>query len=190
MSLFTPSPEENAEDYARRYGDELKDRLGGGVNGSVWINSKYNAIKAFEREDAYQRERDALLRLSDLGVEVINEFYVPRIIRYDDELLIVEMTVVQPPFILDFAGSYLDGQPDYPPEALAERERRNAKLFGEKWPRVRIALSKLREWGIFYVDLNRGNVRFPEYDEPGSDETGELSSSPPPPGELVSPVFE
>jgi len=35
-------------------------------------------------------------------------------VRFADDLLAIEMTIVTPPFILDFAGAYLDPAPDFP----------------------------------------------------------------------------
>jgi len=78
------------------------------------------------------------------------------------------MDAVDPPFVLDFAGAYLDRPPDFAAEALAEHEAKNAELFGSKWSRVRLALAKLRSLGIHYIDINRGNIRFPEFDDEDS----------------------
>ncbi|HEY2882404.1 MAG TPA: hypothetical protein VGJ15_08225, partial [Pirellulales bacterium] len=65
---------------------------------------------------------------------------------------------------------YLDQPPDFSPEAIDEQTEKNIELFGALWPRVKLALAKLRSMGIYYVDVNRGNVRFPEFDEQKLDE--------------------
>lgn len=98
-------------------------------------------------------------------IKIINEFEVPQLYAWDDDLLIIEMTVVQPPFVLDFAGAYLDKPPEFSPESLAEQHEKNLELFGDKWPRVSLLLAKLRSMDIYYIDINRGNIRFPEFDE-------------------------
>lgn len=156
---------EKAEKYALRQGLTLSSSVGGGVNGSVWYTNSHSAVKVFDRLDAYVRERDAYIKLTDLNVTFINEFAVPRLRGFDNELLIVEMDIVQPPFVVDFAGAYLDNPPDFPPEVLAEQEDKNKEHFGSKWPKVRQLLAALRGMGIHYVDINRGNIRFPEFDE-------------------------
>jgi hypothetical protein len=51
--------------------------------------------------------------LKERGVEKICDCAVPELIGYDDELLIIEMTVVTTPYVLDFAGAYLDWSPDF-----------------------------------------------------------------------------
>jgi hypothetical protein len=156
---------ENAQQYARLKGLELLSVLGGGVNGSVWYSNAYSAVKAFDRADAYERERDAYLRLADNHVNFINEFAVPALKAFDDTLHVVEMEIVEPPFVLDFAGAYLDNPPQFSADVLVEQEARNAELFGSKWPRVRLLLAELRGMEIYYVDINRGNIRFPEFDD-------------------------
>lgn len=156
---------ENAEAYTQRRGMILSSQLGRGVNGSVWYTSLHSVVKAFEKVDAYERERDAYLRLSDFEITHINEFAVPQLEWFDDELGVIEMQAVQPPFVLDFAGAYLDSPPEYSPEILQQHEVRNAKLFGKFWPRVRLLMAKLRSMDIYYIDINRGNIRFPEFDD-------------------------
>jgi hypothetical protein len=165
MPEIPRSPLENAEEYAQRRRMSLSSQLGRGVNGSVWYTSLHSVVKAFEKSDAYERERDAYLRLADLAITHINEFAVPQLEWFDDELGVIEMQAVQPPFVLDFAGAYLDSPPEFPQEVMQQHEVRNANLFGKFWPRVRLLLAKLRSMGIYYIDVNRGNIRFPEFDD-------------------------
>ncbi len=133
--------QQNAEFYARQRKLKLLDALGGGVNGSVWYTSMHSAVKAFELVDAYERERDVYFRLTEFDVAFINEFAVPRLRGFENELLVIEMDAVNPPFVLDFAGAYLDQPPDYTAEMIAEHEAKNAELsvpsglgFGCCWP--------------------------------------------------------
>jgi hypothetical protein len=51
---------------------------------------------------------------SDCDLESIVDvagFAVPQLIHHDDRLWVVEMGIVSPPFVLDFAGAYLDLRP-------------------------------------------------------------------------------
>jgi hypothetical protein len=66
------------------------------------------ALKAHERAQEYARERDVYLRLQDRGVTRIGRCSVPELIAFDDELWVIAMTLVAQPFVLDFAGAYLD----------------------------------------------------------------------------------
>jgi hypothetical protein len=74
----------------------------------------------FQHERLFQRERDVYQRLQERHVVRVLGFDVPQLIRFDNDLWVVEMTIVSPPFVLDFAGAYLDQKPDYPPDVLAE----------------------------------------------------------------------
>jgi hypothetical protein len=56
---------------------------------------------------------------------------------WNDEFLIVEMTIVSPPFILDFAGAYLDKKPPFDAEQLQEWEEQKIEQFEDRWPTVR-----------------------------------------------------
>jgi len=46
-------------------------------------------------------------------------FAVPRLLRFDPSLHVIEMTIVQPPFLLDFAAARVDEESDLP-ECLDE----------------------------------------------------------------------
>jgi hypothetical protein len=102
--------------YASRKDLVLRKQLGAGIHGSVFA-AEYqttrgrSAIKGYEREYAYQRERDVYLRLRKHDVAAVRGCHVPELIDYDDELWCLEMTVVKRPFVLDFAGAYLDEPP-------------------------------------------------------------------------------
>ena len=136
--MTTSKQGQRAEIYAAQYGFQIlwDRRLGFGNDGSVWETDKRSAIKVFERETNYIRERDCYQRLEEIGVERIGEFMIPRLIGFDDDLLIVEMGIVFPPFLLDFGKAYLDHAPDYTPEVLADWEAARQELFGERWPQV------------------------------------------------------
>jgi hypothetical protein len=165
MSASFPSAAERAHQFAERRNIELVKVLGTGVNGQVWLSTRNTAVKAFDRPLEYEREWDVYARLAEQEIDRINEFDVPQILAWEHELKVIEISVVSPPFILDFAGAYLDRAPDFSAEALEEQRTKNAELFGPKWPRVRLLLATLRSFGIHYVDINRGNIRFPEFDD-------------------------
>lgn len=115
---------------------EIGHRLGFGWDGTVFATDRQSAIKVFQHERLYQRERDVYLRLQSRQVTKILEFKVPRLISSDNDLWVVEMTIVSPPFVLDFAGAYLDQKPDYPPEVLADWMKEKAEQFGKRWQKV------------------------------------------------------
>ena len=51
------------------------------------------------------------MRLKLARVEDILGFNVPQLLGHDDESSLIQMTVVERPFVLDFAGAYLDVPP-------------------------------------------------------------------------------
>ena len=115
-----------------------------------------------ERAEPYHVERDVYLRLRDLGIDLIQEHNVPQLIDYDDELLVIEMSVVVRPFVLDFGGAYLDRPPDYDEEILEEWRRQKEEQFEENWPKAISILDELRSYGIYVADVNPGNIGFVE----------------------------
>lgn len=72
------------------------------------------------------------------------------------------MTVVEPPFLLDFAGGYLDESPDFPDEVIEQWHEEKVEQFGRaRWERVQLVLAVLRgRYGIHLLDVNPGNITF------------------------------
>jgi hypothetical protein len=70
------------------------------------------------------------------------------------------MEVVTRPFVLDFAGAYLDTRPDYTEEVLADWRAEKQEQFGERWPEVQSILWSLERYGIYLSDVTPGNVAF------------------------------
>jgi hypothetical protein len=149
-----------AASYATNRGRSLLRFLGDGNDGAVWESNLQTAIKALERRDSYFRERDAYLRLQDQTIVDIQGFAVPLLVGFDDTKQIVEMTVVFPPCILDFAKAYVDSPPDFSDEVLWDWYEGTADLFDGDWDTVQSLLAELRRVGIFYFDAKPGNIRF------------------------------
>ena len=166
MSTSLEDQKDRAIQYAaeRNLVLDFDDQLGFGNDGIVWPTNEDSAVKVYERWDNYNRELGCYQRLSDLSVDQVGDFKVPLLIDFDDDLLIVEMAVVYPPFLLDFGKAYLDRAPDYPPEAIADWEAERREIFGDRWPQVQEALSWLRSYGIYYYDAKVGNITFGDED--------------------------
>ena len=95
-----------AGEYVGKRQLALADELGFGIHGIVLATEDQaekpcpgirSAIKAHRREVDYQRERDVYLRLRDRKITTIRGCHVPRLLEYDDDLWIIEMTIVSPP---------------------------------------------------------------------------------------------
>jgi len=143
----------------------IGEQLGFGLHGIVFA-AKYQtkggrlALKVHERDKEYRRERDVYLRLQEHAVTKIRGCSVPEMIGFDDELCVIEMTLVDRPFVLDFAGAYLDKPPDFSDEVLTDWQAEKQEQFGPHWPEVQAILGYLERYGVFMVDVNPGNVSF------------------------------
>ena len=149
---------EKAEAYAAQHQIEVGRKLGFGWDGIVFSTSRQSAIKVFRHERFYQRERDVYHRLAERHVVRILGFDVPQLVGFDDDLWIVEMAIVSPPFVLDFAGAYLDQKPDYPLEVLADWMEEKAEQFGERWSKVQAIMWAFSKLGVFLADVKPGNL--------------------------------
>lgn len=137
---------------------ELDSPLGSGTDGYVWRTLR-TAIKLFYREENFLTELACYQRLRERNApESISGFWVPRLIDYDRVLMIVEMELVSPPFLIDFGKAYLDHQPSsIPPVAREEIE----DLFEDRAEQVRALLRHLKvAYGIYYLDPRPGNIMF------------------------------
>ena len=82
--------------------------------------------------------------------------------RTDDEFLVICMTIVKHPYVLDFAGSQLDRPMDFPPEVMAEWLADKESEFDEDaWPKVLEILWNLEALGIYLTDINPRNISPP-----------------------------
>ena len=155
----------NAGAYAARYECQLGERLGFGIHGSVHvvehkIKRAKSAIKSHRAAEFYLRERAVYERLSGAGVSDILGFHVPQFIRADDDLQVIEMTIVTRPFVLDFAGAYVGAPPEFSDDIWAEWEGEKREQFGARWKAVRAVMNALEGFGIYLVDVSPNNIAF------------------------------
>jgi hypothetical protein len=114
-------------------------------------------LKSFYREANYRHELECYQRLADAEVRQIHDFEVPQVLYNDDSLWVIEMDLVNPPYILDFGKAYL-ADPMFPPHVMEEWNERMQFWWGDEVKRVRLALFALRRFGIWYYDAKPGNV--------------------------------
>jgi hypothetical protein len=167
---MTPHDEvlDRARQYVKQHGLTVTEELGFGVHGTVFVVESHtetavharSAVKIFGRDADYRRERDVYLRLCEHAVDRVCGCEVPRLLRYDDHLWAIEMTVVTRPFVLDFAGACLDRPTEFSEEVLADWETEKREQFGTRWPEVRRILSVLESYGIYMEDVTPGNISF------------------------------
>ena len=148
--------------YASHRGAQLMERLGFGQDGLVYATDQESVLKCLRYERLYQNERNVYQRLALLGCEEIAGFNVPKLINSDDELWIVEIQIVTPPFVLDFAGASLD-RPSQIFVEMSEDDQQewietSIEMYGDEWPLVETLLAQLRRHKIFLADVKPGNI--------------------------------
>lgn len=159
--------------YAQRRGLGIGPRLGFGKDGTVIstlpsdaLQGNWNgpvAIKALSRHDLYARELSVYHRLAEHGIGGpvrVCGHNVPRLLGHDDELLVIEMTIVARPFVLDFAGAYLDSPPIFPADIMEERYAHWGEVFESRWPAVQRIMAEFRRYGVYLLDPSPNNIAF------------------------------
>lgn len=161
--------ERRASLYARQRGLGLGPRLGDGKDGIVFSTlgsaGGPTAVKALVRTDLYQRELACYRRLAGHGVVQVCEHNVPQLLGHDDELLVIEMTIVSKPHVLDFAGAYVDEPPEFAAEVMEERYAHWAEVFEDRWPAVQRIMARFRSYGVYLLDPSPNNIAFEGDDE-------------------------
>jgi len=155
---------ERATAYAESKGIELarQEVFGFGIDGTVWRTSRHSVIKVFEREKSYFDELECYRRLKIAAVESIAGFAVPELIDSDDQLNVIEIKIVRPPFLLDFGKVYLDQPPPYwnDTEIMGQWHSDLKENFGDRTGIVLSLLRALQNYGIYYIDPKPGNIMF------------------------------
>ena len=151
--------------YTSRHALEVRELLGSGIHGIVYVvESKTDpgrrALKLHRDSDAYLREKMVYERLSEKRIDSILGFQVPVPLRFDHESMGIEMTIVMPPFVLDFASASLDALIEFSEEIWADWETAKLEQFGSQWGTVKAILSELVKHGVHMLDPSPSNIRF------------------------------
>ncbi len=137
----------------------IESRLGFGQDGYVYSTSNKTAIKCLRSEELYRREVAVYRHLQDRKVKIVKEFHVPELIDYDDGLLVIEMTIVTPPYVLDFASAFLRPCMDhYSQEDMDEWRKEKQEQFEDDWPKVRLLMAAFEGLGVYLSDIHPRNV--------------------------------
>jgi hypothetical protein len=156
---------QNAIVYASQRQLRLAERLGFGIHGIIYVaegksGDGKTAVKAHREVEPFRRELAVYERLQAEGVCEIFDFNVPQLIDYDVHLRTIEMCIVTRPFVLDFAGAYLDAPPEFSDEVWAEWETQKRDQFETRWPKVQAVLAALEELDIHMIDVSPSNIAF------------------------------
>jgi len=99
-----------------------------------------------------------------LGVKQIGLLRVPLLRGYDERLLVIEMSYVTPPYLIDFGKSKFK-KPDFDQEAISMWEAQIAERFGENAGDVMQIHHQLwRKYGIYHGDPSPYNFNFGDDD--------------------------
>jgi hypothetical protein len=144
--------------FAAGLGLSLTYQVGFGYDGLVFKTDADTAIKGFKHEELYVNEREVYLRLHSLDLFEVCGCRIPRVFANDNTLWCIEMEIVSPPFVLDFAGAYLDTPPDYPPDVMEAWTAEKQEQYGEDWPWVQSIMRELATVGVYLADVKPGNI--------------------------------
>lgn len=151
-----------AELYCSRLKLKIEEQLGKGLQGMVFLLSNRSALKIHSNKDGYERERQAYGRLMQHKVTQVRGHSVPTLRTFDDKLLALEMSLVRPPFVVDFGGAYLDSPAPHatdPETKLRWMEERKSN-FVDSFETVNAILADLESlYGVYLTDVHPGNIR-------------------------------
>ena len=154
---------QSLQQYASRHELRLGEKLGSGIHGLVHVALKSNviekaALKVHQSNESYYKECEAYRRLHQASLLQIQGFNVPQLLGFDDELLIIEMTIVAKPYLLDFAGVSLDRPAEFSEDVWREWEAEKREQFGRRWSVVQKVVSGLEVYGIYLTDVSPSNI--------------------------------
>jgi hypothetical protein len=152
------------QNYESWYQCRLLERLGPGPgqDGFVLLSDRRSVVKFFDRSDRFARELEVYQVLRDKGIRRVAGHWVPSILNWDEELHAIEMTIVERPFVLDFAGAKLPEEvPDFEEHVMDEHVEHLQELFGERWcDAMHVAEMFRQATGFTLLDIHPGNIAF------------------------------
>jgi hypothetical protein len=155
----------NVRAYASERQLQIAEPLGSGKDGIVLVGRGMAdparvAIKAHRFTELYLREKAVYQRLARMAVITVAGFNVPQLLAVDDALRVIEMTIVKRPFVLDFAGAYLDVRPEFAADVWADWEVEKREQFESRWAQVQEVLDAFEGLGIYLLDVSPANIAF------------------------------
>jgi hypothetical protein len=149
-----------ADQYCQGNNTSVKQQLGYGTQGVVFLTERNSVVKVHSLKQGYQRERDAYRRLQERNIVTVRGLMIPRIKNWDDQLFAFEMSMVHVPCVLDFGGAYLDQRPEH---VIRDDQwfEEKASEFGENWQEAQAVIREIECRGdIWMSDVNTGNIKF------------------------------
>ena len=125
-------------------------------------SDRMTAVKFFDRIHRLEREVEGYHVVRDRGIREVAGHRVPRFVEADKELLALEISIVERPFVLDFAGAKLPHEvPDFEQHVIDEHIEHLQELFGERWAdAMHVAEMFCQATGFTLLDIHPGNIAF------------------------------
>ncbi len=136
----------------------IDKQYGWGFDGTVFGTDAGTAIKVLKHRELYRNELAVYLHLQKKELSILSGFRIPRLVDHDPENWIIEMTVVSPPYVVDFAGARLKQPERFDDEIMEEWNRSKREEFGEDWQRVKRLIYAFETRGVFLMDVHPKNV--------------------------------
>ena len=136
-----PTCESAARVFAEGRDLTIVRRLGAGVDGVVFKTDEDSAVKVARTLPLHEREVEVYFRLMEWEIDFVEGFSVPRMLFADAEYRAIEMSIVRPPYCLDFATVTLDSPPDWDEERAAAFDESLDEFFGPQADRVRSVIA-------------------------------------------------
>ncbi|MEZ6128610.1 MAG: hypothetical protein R3C59_07995 [Planctomycetaceae bacterium] len=133
------------------------EKPGIGLEAVVWPAAKQNILKVHRLPNTFKNERQVYQRLDATNTQRLKGFSIPQRLHYDAEPLVVELSFVFPPYILDFGAARVIPRPsDFDLDRI---EAEFARQHGADWPDIRRLLEALMQLGVYYSDAHDQNIR-------------------------------
>lgn len=147
------------KDYCNDRGVAADKLIGYGVDGFVWRTEQNSVLKVHRHSREFERECAAYQRLKEHGIRRLRGFAIPVLLDYDTGLLVLELSFVFPPFVLDFGAASVDGPMegvDVDSDEFREDVRRRYLHHADD---VLLLIDALRLYGVYLSDIHPGNIQ-------------------------------
>jgi hypothetical protein len=139
---------------------EALTELGWGVSGIVFASPLLKtAIKVHHRPESFQTELRAYEFLKRIRLTTLHGLTIPRLRGHDERRQLIEIDLVRPPYLLDFAGVRFE-DPQFSADTLADIHETIRLRFGNRASVAYAVYDSLRKLGMYYLDLRPGNLNF------------------------------
>ncbi len=140
---------------------DIENPLGRGQDGKVWKSKVRTAIKVLHRYENYYTERECYQRFAERDIYIIEGLAIPRLVGFSDDLHVIEMEIVSPPYLLDFGKAYIDRRAPFDEEQIEAWHEELKELFGDDYDQVCSIVSALwTRFRIHYLDAKPANICF------------------------------